>query len=57
MSTTPVAPATAGSAFARTPAGRRIRHQARDVLVLMAFSAGTSVAIALLMVLLANAGR
>jgi ABC-type dipeptide/oligopeptide/nickel transport system permease subunit len=34
-----------------------VRHQARDVLALMAFSAATSIAIALLMLLLAAAGR
>lgn len=56
MSITPVAP-SAGSAFVRTPAVRRVRHQARDVLALMAFSAGTSIAIALLMLVLAAAGR
>jgi hypothetical protein len=50
MSITPVAPQLA-------PAVRRVRHQARDVLVLMVFSAGTSVGIALLLMLLADAGR
>ncbi|MGD9959621.1 hypothetical protein [Nocardioides sp.] len=39
------------------PAVRRVRHQARDVLALMAFSAGASLAIALLLMLLAAAGR
>ena len=36
---------------------RRVRHQARDVLLLMAFSAGTSVGLAALMLLLLDAGR
>ncbi len=40
-----------------TPQVRRVRHQARDVLVLMAFSAGTSLAIAALMLLLVHVGR
>jgi hypothetical protein len=50
MSSTPVAPHLA-------PAVRRVRHQARDVLMLMAFSAGTSLGIAALMLLVADAGR
>jgi hypothetical protein len=50
MSTTPVAPQLG-------PAARRVRHQARDVVLLMAFSAVTSVAITTLMVLLAHVGR
>ena len=39
---------------------RRIRHQARDVVAVMAFSAGTSVGLAILMTLVARlsgAGR
>ena len=49
MSITPVTPAG--------PAVRRVRHQARDAVALMAFSAGTSLALAGLLVLLANLGR
>lgn len=36
------------------PAPRRVRQQARDALVLMAFSAGTSVALATVLLLLTN---
>ncbi|CUR54010.1 hypothetical protein NOCA2120043 [metagenome] len=43
--------------YAPSPAVRRVRHQARDVLALMAFSAVASVGIALLLLLLATAGR
>jgi hypothetical protein len=50
MSTTPVASQLG-------PAVRRVRHQARDVVLLMAFSAGTSLAIAALMLLLVHVGR
>ena len=49
MSTTPVASQLA-------PAVRRVRHQARDVVLLMAFSAGTSLGIAALMLLLVHVG-
>jgi hypothetical protein len=49
MSSTPVASQLA-------PAVRRVRHQARDVVLLMAFSAGTSLGIAALMVLLVHVG-
>ena len=49
MSITPVTPAG--------PSGRRVRHQARDAVALMAFSAGTSLALAAALVLLAHLGR
>jgi hypothetical protein len=42
------------------PGVRRVRHQARDVVAVMAFSAGTSVGLALVMTLVAGlsgAGR
>jgi len=54
MSSTPVAPSLGP---ARSPNRRRVRHQARDVVMVMAFSAGTSLGIAVLMLLLADAGR
>ncbi|HEY3530104.1 MAG TPA: hypothetical protein VGK78_13240 [Nocardioides sp.] len=54
MSLTPTAPSVGGLA------PRRVRHQARDVVVLMAFSATSSTAVAaglLLLAHLARAGR
>ena len=56
MSLIPTAPPLGGV----VPAPRRVRHQARDVVVLMAFSATTSVGLAvgfLLLAHLARAGR
>jgi len=50
MSSTPLTPHAA-------PAVRRVRHQARDVLVLMTFSAATSVGLASLLLVLVDAGR
>jgi hypothetical protein len=41
---------------ARRPA-RRVRHEVRDGLVLMAFSAGTSVGIAVLLTLISGLGK
>ncbi|WP_170219430.1 hypothetical protein [Nocardioides litoris] len=38
-------------------APRRVRHQARDVVVLMGFSLGVSVALAASLLLLAGLGR
>jgi len=38
-------------------AGRRVRHQARDAVVLMAFSAASSVAFATGLLLLTRLGR
>jgi hypothetical protein len=38
-------------------AGRRVRHQARDAVALMAFSATTSTALAAGLLLLAHLGR
>jgi hypothetical protein len=57
MSLTPTAPPVAGVA---PPAVRRVRHQARDVVLLMGFSAAVSSAVAaglLLLAHLAQAGR
>lgn len=51
MSVTPTAP----SGVAAGP--RRVRHQARDALVLMGFSATTSVAVAVGFLLLAHLGH
>jgi hypothetical protein len=54
MSLTPTAPRVAGL----TPASqRRVRHQARDAVALMAFSATTSTALAAGLLLLAHLGR
>ena len=47
--TTPVAP--------RVTPGRRVRHEARDGLAVMAFSLATSLAVALLCHLLLGLGR
>jgi hypothetical protein len=56
MSLTPTAPPLAG--VAHTAAGqRRVRHQARDALALMAFSAVSSTAVAGGLLLLAHLGR
>jgi len=55
MSLTPTAPSVAGVAPAAEP--RRVRHQARDVVALMAFSATTSTALAAGLLLLAHLGR
>ncbi|GAA3812484.1 hypothetical protein [Nocardioides panacisoli] len=41
----------------RTGATPRVREQARDVLVLMAFSAGVSLSVALLLLLVSGLGR
>jgi hypothetical protein len=38
----------------REPAPRRVRQQARDAVALMAFSAATSVALAVVLLLLTN---
>lgn len=54
MSITPAA--DTGSAPA-PPAAPRVRHLAREVVVLMAFSAATSVTLAGCLVLLAGFGR
>ena len=59
MSLTPTAPPVAGVARVR-PVPRRVRHQARDAVVLMAFSATSSCAVAvglLLLTHLSGAGR
>ena len=53
MSLTPTAPPVGGLA----PGPRRVRHQARDVVALMAFSATTSVAVAVGLLLLAHLAR
>jgi hypothetical protein len=52
MSLTPSASPVAGVA----PAPRRVRHQARDVVLLMAFSATASIAVAVSFLLLAQLG-
>ena len=52
MSLTPTAPSVAGVAPAAER--RRVRHQARDVVALMAFSATTSTALAAGLLLLAH---
>ena len=52
MSVTPTAPSVTG--LSREP---RVRHQAREVVALMAFSAATSVAVAAGLLLLAGLGR
>ncbi|HET7070060.1 MAG TPA: hypothetical protein VFI40_04490 [Nocardioides sp.] len=61
MSVTPTAPRVAGlPAVSAPPVVRRVRHQARDVVTLMAFSATSSVAVAtgfLLLAHLAHTGR
>lgn len=49
MSTTPVTHLP--------PAERRVRHQARDVLALMAFSATVSLGVSLCLLLLTTLGR
>ena len=55
MSLTPTAPSVAGVAGAGpTAEPRRVRHQARDVVALMAFSATTSTALAAGLLLLAH---
>jgi hypothetical protein len=56
MSLTPTAPPVAGT-LGGAAAPRRVRHQAREVLVMMAFSASTSVAVAMGIMLLAHLGR
>jgi hypothetical protein len=54
MSITPAA--GVGAADVPAPA-RRVRHQAREAVVLMAFSAGMSAALACCLVLLTSLGR
>jgi hypothetical protein len=49
MSITPVAPSRHGT--------RRVRHQAREAAAVMAFSAGTSVVLAVALLLLTSLGR
>ena len=60
MSVTPTATRVAGLPADTAPRVRRVRHQARDVVVLMAFSASSSVAVAagfLVLAHLSHAGR
>ena len=40
-----------------SPADRRVRHQARDAVVVMAFSAGLSSAFAVALLLFSSVGR
>ena len=55
MSLTPTAPSVAGLVPVAQPGDRRrVRHQARDVVALMAFSATTSTALAAGLLLLAH---
>jgi hypothetical protein len=56
MSVTPSAPRVAGPLPGTAAAPRRVRHQARDVALMMAFSAAVSVAVALGLLLLAHLG-
>jgi len=60
MSSTPTAtPVVPGLAGARLgpPRVRRVRHQARETVALMAFSAATSVGVAAVLLLLVSLGR
>lgn len=60
MSLTPAAPPVVGVASPVSAGERRVRHQARDAVVLMAFSAASSVTVAvglLLLTHLSTAGR
>jgi hypothetical protein len=52
MSLTPTAPRV--TRMPAAPAVKRVRHQARDVVVMMAFSAAASVTVAAGLVLLAH---
>ena len=56
MSLTPTAPPADGLSRAGTGT-RRVRHQARDAVALMAFSATSSTAVAAGLLLLARLGR
>ena len=40
-----------------SPADRRVRHQARDCVVVMAFSAGLSLTLASFLLLVSSVGR
>jgi len=53
MSLTPTAPGVAGA----PPVPRRVRHQARDVVALMLFSATSSTVVAAGLLLLAHLSR
>jgi hypothetical protein len=53
MSLTPTAPSVAGFVPVQ-PEPRRVRHQARDVVVLMAFSAASSTVVAVGLLVLAR---
>ena len=57
MSLTPTAPPVAGPSRRPAAQPRRVRHQARDVVALMAFSATTSTALAAGLLLLAHLPR
>jgi hypothetical protein len=60
MSLTPTAPRVAALPSQVRPGPRRVRHQARDVAVLMAFSATSSLAVAgafLVLALVTHSGR
>ncbi len=58
MSLTPPVAAPPLTGLARAATGtRRVRHQVRDAVALMAFSAGSSIAVAGGLLLLAQLGR
>jgi hypothetical protein len=58
MSVTPTAPSVAWlSGMSGMSEPRRVRHQARDALALMAFSAAASLTVAAGLLLLAGLGR
>jgi hypothetical protein len=54
MSLTPTAPSVAGLTTATSGEPRRVRHQARDALAVMVFSAATSTALAAGLLLLTH---
>jgi hypothetical protein len=56
MSLTPTAPGVAGVTGA-PPVPRRVRHQARDAVALMVFSATSSTVVAVGLLLLAHLAR
>ncbi len=51
------APVAPGALPGRPGAPARVRHQAREAIVLMAFSASTSVLLALVLLLITRVGR
>jgi hypothetical protein len=57
MSLTSNAPGVVPGAAVGVATPRRVRHQARDVVVLMAFSAGLSTTVALALMLVGHLAR